>query len=660
MAISEMKKVFLVAHREDREALTLLLQRLGVLQVEDFLEEIQELPSDDAPIELMRDEPGEQAAKLDARLAELKFCLDFLQRLAPEKTTFIQQFAGTKVYLKESEFRNYLKDKERVADVQRALRGIDEELTYLRNEETKKENLLTLLTPWQALDVPLQELRSSAEVGLELGTLTLPAAEEAAFTAELEEISPGAYFEVISREREEARVIILYARPDEERVQTFLHRRFFNRVTFPELRGTVKEVLEHTRAELAELNRRREELLTEGRRYVPDRLLLKAAYDEANLERLRLDLVQNFARTDETFALTGWVQAKDWPRLESAVARVSPTAYLAARDAQEGDNPPVVLQNSRTVRPFEAVTELYGLPVPGGIDPTPYLAPFFFIFFGLMYGDAAYGLILAGLCWYAMQKIRMAGLAQKLFTLLIIGGGASFLAGVVTGSWFGSLPIPPIWFSPMEDPIKMLAVAMALGVIQIFTGLIIQMMAGIRSGKVLDAIYDQGLWLVFLTGLILLLLGSALPSLAPAGKAVSLIGALGLILTQGRANRNIVKRLLSGIVSLYGASGYLSDVLSYSRILALGLGTSVIGMVINNMVAMVGQGGPLGWVIAALIAVAGHSFNLIINVLGAYVHASRLQYIEFFTKFYESGGRPFSPFRLNTRYIDLELEEREA
>jgi len=508
--------------------------------------------------------------------------------------------------------------------------------------------------------VPLEELTSTPEVGLELGTLPLPAAEEGTFAAELEEVSSGAYFEVISREREEARVIILYVRPDEEKVQAFLHRRFFNRVTLPELTGTVREVLERTKAELSKINRRREELLAEGRRYVPDRLLLKAAYEEANLERLRLEVVENFARTEETFALTGWIQAKDWPRLEQAVARVSPTAYLVARDAKEGDNPPVVLQNSRAIRPFEAVTELYGLPVPGGIDPTPYLAPFFFIFFGLMYGDAAYGLILAGLCWYAMQKIRMAGLAQKLFTLLIIGGGASFLAGVVTGSWFGSLPIPPIWFNPMDDPIKMLGVAMALGVIQIFTGLIIQMIAGIRGGKALDAIYDQGLWLVFLSGLILLLLGSALPALAPAGKVVALIGAVGLILTQGRAHRNIIRRLLSGIVSLYGASGYLSDVLSYSRILALGLGTSVIGMVINNMVAMVGQGGPVSWILAALIAVAGHSFNLIINVLGAYVHASRLQYIEFFTKFYESGGRPFSPFRLSTKYIDLQLEEREA
>ena len=171
---------------------------------------------------------------------------------------------------------------------------------------------------------------------------------------------------------------------------------------------------------------------------------------------------------------------------------------------------------------------------------------------------------------------------------------------------------------------------------------------------------DQGLWLVFISGLVLLLVGTQLPALGQAAKILSIAGAVGLILTQGRANKNIIKRLLSGILSLYDVSGYLSDVLSYSRLLALGLGTTVIGLVINNMVVMSAQSGIVGIALAALIFVAGHGFNLIINVLGAYVHASRLQYVEFFTKFYDSGGRMFTPFRITTKYIDLELEEREA
>lgn len=656
MPVAKMKKVFLVAHREDREPLTRVLQRLGVLQIEDFLEEVE--PSEAADLE--RDEPGAEAAELDARLAELKFCLDFLQRLAPERTTFIQQFAGTKVYLKEGDFHRYLKDEDKVAETYRGLRAADDELTRLRNEETKNQNLLATLTAWLAFDVPLEELRPGPDVGLEVGTLPLTQDEEAAFREDLEKASPGAYLEIVGWGREEAQIFLMYARADEDALQAFLRQRSFSRVTFPATTGTPAAVKDELEKELAAIARRREEVLQEARRYVENRLLVKAAYDEAALARSRLEVAQNFVRTAETFALTGWIQEAAWPRLERAVAKASPTAYLTAVEPQEGDNPPVVLQNSRAVYPFEAVTELYGLPVPGGIDPTPYLAPFFFIFFGLMYGDAGYGLILAALCWYAMKKIRMAGLARKLFTLLIIGGAASVLVGAITGSWFGSLPIPAIWFSPMDDPITMLGVALALGVIQIFTGMIVQFMARVRAGQLLDAIYDQGLWLVFLTGLILLLVGSQAPALGGAGKVLSLVGAVGLTLTQGRANKNIVKRLLSGLISLYGVSGYLSDVLSYSRLLALGLGTTVIGMVINNMVVMAGQGGPVGWIIAAVIALAGHGFNLVINVLGAYVHASRLQYVEFFTKFYESGGRAFVPFRVNTKYIDLELEEREA
>jgi len=658
MAVAEMKKILLVAHREDREPLTRALQRLGALQVEDLLEE-QEKEGQAAGLE--RDEPGEEAARLDARLAELKFCLDFLQRLAPERTTFIQQFAGTKVFLKESEFRHYLEDKDRVAQVNRALRAIDDELTGLRNEETRAHNLLAQLVPWQTFDVPLEELKPGPEVGVELGVLPLTAEAEGAFRSELEETSPGAYLEVIGREREEASVFLLYARADEEAVQALLRQRSFNRAAFPGLEGTVPAVKERTEAELAELARRREELYAQAEQYVSDRLLIKAAYDEAALARARLDITQNFARTAETFALTGWVQAKDWPCLQKAVARVSPSAYLAARDPQPDEEPPVTLTNTKSVYPFEVITELYGLPFPRGIDPTPFLAPFFFIFFGIMYGDGGYGLILMGLAWLAMKKIRMAGMARKLFILLMLGGAASVLVGAVTGSWFGSLPVPPVWFSPMDNPMQMLIVAFGLGVIHIYTGLSIQMVTNIRSGKVLDGVFDQGLWMVFLTGLILLLVGSAAPSLGTVGKVLAAAGAVGLVLTQGRTNRSIIRRLLSGIMSLYGVSGYLSDVLSYSRLLALGLGTTVIGTVINSMVGLVAAGGGVvGYLVGALIALGGHAFNLIINVLGAYVHASRLQYVEFFTKFYESGGRPFAPFRINTRYIDLELEEREA
>jgi len=231
------------------------------------------------------------------------------------------------------------------------------------------------------------------------------------------------------------------------------------------------------------------------------------------------------------------------------VGKASPSAYLAVQDPDQEDNPPVVLENTRTVWPFEVITELFGLPKPGGIDPTPYLAPFYFLFFGMMYGDAAYGLILAGLCCYIMKKIRMAGMAKKLFTLLTLCGFSAVLFGIITGSYFGSLPIPPIWFSPLDDPLKMLVVSMAVGLVHIYTGMIINMVDQIKSGHVLDGLLDQGLWLVFISGLVLLLVGTQLPALGQAAKILSIAGAVGLILTQGRANKNIINDCCPGYLA---------------------------------------------------------------------------------------------------------------
>ncbi len=654
MAVASMKKVFLVAHRDERDAVTEVLQRLGVLQVEDILSltEVEEAGL------VERDEPGAKAGEIDAQLAELRFSLDFIQRIAPEKTTFIQQFAGTKVFLKEQEFNHYLQNKAEVALTEQALRAADEELNRIRNQETAKNNLLAALEPYLTLDVPLEELADGSDVAIEVGVLPLGSFD--ALGAELKEASPGLYLKELGRGREEAYVFILYAQMDREQVQDILRQHSFSRATFPSAEGTPAEVKAQTKEELNILATRQDEVLAEAGKYVDNRLLLKTAYDELALQRSQLELALRFGRTDETFALTGWIPAKELPRLEKAVGKASPSAYLTVQDPDQEDNPPVVLENTRAVWPFEVITELFGLPKPGGIDPTPYLAPFYFLFFGMMYGDAAYGLILAGLCCYIMKKIRMAGMAKKLFTLLTLCGFSAVLFGIITGSYFGSLPIPPIWFSPLDDPLKMLVVSMAVGLVHIYTGMIINMVDQIKSGHVLDGLLDQGLWLVFISGLVLLLVGTQLPALGQAAKILSIAGAVGLILTQGRANKNIIKRLLSGILSLYDVSGYLSDVLSYSRLLALGLGTTVIGLVINNMVVMSAQSGIVGIALAALIFVAGHGFNLIINVLGAYVHASRLQYVEFFTKFYDSGGRMFTPFRITTKYIDLELEEREA
>lgn len=380
-----------------------------------------------------------------------------------------------------------------------------------------------------------------------------------------------------------------------------------------------------------------------------------AYYDHLTLQRDRLAVTDNFASTGQAVLITGWARAADVDRLEKELNQVSKTATLIATEPEEGEVFPVALKNSPLVEPFEAVTNLYSTPSHREIDPTPALAPFFFVFFGIALGDAGYGILLTLLSLFLLKKLQPKGMGEQLLKLLVLGGLATIGFGILSGGWFGDLlPLPPLWFNPVDDPMKMLIFSLILGVIHLYTGMGIQAYRSIKAGKVMDALFDQGFWYLFLTGLPLL----AFPPLQGVGKVMALVGAAGLILTQGRNQKNVFMKLISGVGSLYDVTGYLSDVLSYSRLLALGLAGGVIAVAINTMGRMLASAGAIGLVVMVLLLVGGHIFNLIISALGAFVHTSRLQYIEYFGKFFEGGGKAFTPFQIKTQYVDV--EEREA
>ena len=314
---------------------------------------------------------------------------------------------------------------------------------------------------------------------------------------------------------------------------------------------------------------------------------------------------------------------------------------------------PVVLKNPGFVEPFEMITDLYSPPGKNDFDPNILVSVFYFIFFGMMISDAGYGIVLTLLGLWALKTLKPKGILKKLMGLITLGGISTVFWGAMFGGWFGDLfNARPLWMNPLDDPMSLLIVSFVLGIIQIFVGLGAAAYKNIKSGNVLDAVYDQGLWAVLLIGLIMFVY----PPLGGVAKVLSIVGAIGLVLTQGRSKPNILGKLSSGILSLYDVTGYLSDVLSYSRILALGLATGVIAMVINTMAKMLGFN-IIGYVLMAVALVIGHVFNIAINALGAYVHSSRLQYVEFFGKFYEGGGRTFSPFMVKTKYTNLMSEE---
>ncbi|MDD4568920.1 MAG: V-type ATPase 116kDa subunit family protein, partial [Tepidanaerobacteraceae bacterium] len=415
-------------------------------------------------------------------------------------------------------------------------------------------------------------------------------------------------------------------------------------------KGTKEQIIKEEQNRQEEIEKERDNIKNESKKLSKERLYFEILYDYYSVERDRKSAVLKVADTDKTFSLQAWLPEKYEEHVKKKVLEVTDLVYLEFQVPTEDEDIPVLLSNAKLIEPFEVITELYSLPDPRGVDPNLYMAPFYFVFFGMMLSDAGYGIVLSLLTGYALWKFKLAGSGKKFAAMLFLCGISTAMWGVIFGGWFGDLiKVKPLWINPLDNPLLVLIVAFILGIIQIYTGIILNAYKNIRAGHIADALMDQGLWLVLLTGLLMFVK----PELSAVAKNVSIFGALGLVLTQGRSQKGILKKLMSGILSLYNITGYLSDVLSYSRLLALGLTTGVIATVINTMAKTV-AGSFIGYIVMALIIVGGHVFNLAINVLGAYVHSSRLQYIEFFSKFYDSGGQAFDPLKIKTTYVQLE------
>ena len=354
------------------------------------------------------------------------------------------------------------------------------------------------------------------------------------------------------------------------------------------------------------------------------------------------------------------------------------TVSIETEAPSEEDDPPVLLKNGTFASSAEGVTASFGLPAKGEMDPTGVMSICYVFLFGLMLSDAAYGVIVFAACLWALKKYpRMDQGMAKTLRLFMYCGLSTLFWGIMFSGYFGDavdvisrtffgtqVSIPALWFIPLNNPMKLLMYSMLFGAIHLYLGLGLKGYMLIRDKKYLDFFCDVILWYAFLTGLVLILLPTELfGSIAqttivfPAAvntlaKVLAIAGAAGILLMSGRSSKNPVLRIALGAYDLYNITGWVSDVLSYSRLLALGLATGVIASVVNQMGSMAG-GGVLGAIVFILVFIAGHTFNLGINLLGAYVHTCRLQYVEFFGKFYEGGGKAFHPFKENTKYIEI-------
>jgi V/A-type H+-transporting ATPase subunit I len=611
------KKLTLYALKADRDAILLALQKSGNVML---LQEGDKKPLNGAEAVNEEKEKAAEALRFLARNGVSK------SLLAPRATLPYQQFLET---------------GQNGEKVTAELDQLSNKISSLQNEAVGLRAQAETLAPWKDLDIPLEDLKDTAATSCFVGYVPLEEMEalNKKLTNLLVEINT-----LGDAPDGKAMVVIAY-KSAAEKAKHFLKEHDFTEAILPKKNGLPQEAITAFNAEADAKDKEAQELITKAKSLGADKGKVELYYDQLSTKADRMAI--SGEETVKAFYMEGWVRHDKTAEVEKTIAGVTDAYQLDFRDPKPEEIPPSVLENNPLVRPYESVIDLYSKPMAGSIDPDFVMAPFHFIFFGMMLSDAGYGVVLTILLLIAMKLFKPRDFAGKLTMVIFFGSISTVIWGALFGGWFG-MEWHPIWFVPLNEPLKMLILCYVLGALHILSGMLFKIYLMVRDGDIAGAFFDECSWLIMFAGFICMAL---VPG--PIGKYLAWIGAGIIILFGGRAKKGIFRRLLGGLLTLYTISGYLSDILSYSRIFALGLATGVIAMVINTIGQMLLSLGPVGTVAAVIVVFLGHSFNIVINVLGAFVHSSRLQYIEFFGKFYESGGRAFLPLALRTKYTDV-------
>ncbi|NLM37238.1 MAG: V-type ATP synthase subunit I [Firmicutes bacterium] len=646
MAIVPMKRLELYGLVEHKSSFLSELQRLGLVELIGPVGEEKGLATEE--------EIAEKLRQVEEKLGEINRVLAIFERFAPQRPNFIEQFAGIKTVLTWEEQQNYIARREEAEKLAQQIFAAEKEHGLLEQERLKVEREMLALRPWAKLDLPAEEWRGSRRVAILLGSYD----REPRILAEaLTEAEVPCIYRVIG-EDENRTYLIFFCWRDGQAEEILKAKGFVP--SRPELTaGTVGErlvVLEAAAQELeAELTRVKETIES----MADERPFFQTLYDYWYNQKRQVEAHRQLLMGKAVFGLEGWVPAGQAARVEKVLAALKLPHYLRISEPQPGEEIPILLQNTKVITPFEKLVEGFSYPRFDEVDPSPAIAPFFVLCYGMALGDAGYGVLLAAICAVLMSKLAMGPGGRKMAALFILSALGAVFFGLLTSSIFGYSLFNGV-FNVIENPQLLLIVSLGLGLVQLYTGTIISAWMSIRKGDWAEAIWGKGVWLIFLTGLLLMAGGAqiGLGAYAQQVKYGTLAAAILLVLGNTRGKKGFgakLKAIPGGLLTIYGSVSFFSDVLSYSRLMALGLSGAVMGSIINLFVKMT-WGAPIGWIFAIIIFVIGHALNFGLNLLGAYVHSSRLQYLEFFNTFFTGGGRPFVPFKIENKNIFLKKE----
>ena len=635
-----MKHLRLLGMESEREALLKAMQDMECVEISSIDGSEEALKSGFA-------KPDDKAL-MSAQEASRAYrtALASLDRFAPEKKGMFRKRQGVSraaFFSAESE--------ENARTAAETINKDTRRLGEIESERTKNEALRATLAPWLTVDAPLGG--ADGALAVSFGTVGLNVTDDA-LKALADSLDGLLTWQQASSDRSLRYLLVMCHGSVKERALSALRDLGFSTVSFRGMTGTAKENDKALAENLAALEKERQEIEQRIAGLGGKREALLEASDRAAIALRREEAKSRLVGTDKVFLLEGWLPADRCAALEKALEPF--TCAIETREPTEDEYPqvPVQLKNNKLTRPLNMVTEMYSLPAYGTLDPNPLMAPFFILFYGIMMADMGYGLLMMIASVIISKKYRPKGTSGELFSLLGLCGISTFIMGALTGGFFGdfltqlvAIVSPgtvfalPKLFDPLDDLTMILIGSMALGMVQIVTGMAISLIEKCKRKKFLDAFFEEITWWIVFIGIALLALGKSAAVLY-VGCALVLLGPI----VQGKGWGK-----LTGVFgSLYNhVTGYFGDILSYTRLMALMLAGSVIAQVFNMLAAMPGN------VIAfIIISMLGNAMNFGLNLLGCYVHDLRLQCLEFFNKFYVDGGKPFRPMTLDTEYVDLQ------
>lgn len=655
MAIVKMKRLRLIGMRSDRESLLKLLQKLGCVEIGEPAIDL----SDPAWASLAKPE-GRGLSQAKEQSNTINNALSVLKKYAPPKDGLFRKRPG----LSEREFFDEEFYAAGLDTAQKVVEG-ERQLSALNTEHSKLETQQASLAPWVPLDVPL-ELTSDGVLSVVFGTIPAKA-DYAAMEGAVASAADMAQLNYASADRDLQYFLLVCHASVEEACLEAMKPFGFSRATLKGWEGTAADNVRAIDNQLAVLD----EKIAQAREHIvsfaPEREHLRRCVDRATQEIAREEAKGHLLDTASAFFLEGWMPAKREEELNAILAPY--TCAVELTDPEEGDKVPTLLENPKWMRCINMVTEMYSLPAYDGIDPNPLIFFTYVFFFGFMFADVAYGIIIFAISLAVTKLYHPKNTMGYMFELGQWLGASTAFCGIFVGGFFGNFlevlydtflqTDMPGWMqtfcngivvNPVTDPMTVLIIAMVIGAIQLIFGQLVHIYMGFRDHEALDAILDVVPWWIVFAGIAVIALAGS--------PWVLVAGFLALLLTQGRHKEGIFGKLFGGIASWYDITSWLSDILSYARLMALMLATSVIAQVFNTLGSLGGRT-VIGVIMFVVVFLVGHIFNIGVNLIGTYVHAARLHYLEFFGKFYKEGGIPFRPLQYNTKFYDIVNKEEQ-